>query len=101
MELEPKKMQQLAKDIWMLRANLRFLGYYMTRDADRQKGEYTIDDLVSQHDWDALRSNTDEMIDGSTSNVANALGTIKDVRELCSKVLINMDWFEAQLQKNQ
>ena len=101
MELDPKKMEQLAKDIWMLRAKLRFLGYHMTKDADRQKGQYTIDDLVSQNDWDALRSNTDEMIEGSGSNIGNALGSIKEVKEFYSKVMVNMDWFEKQLEKNQ
>lgn len=100
MELDPKKMEQLAKDIWMLRAKLRFLGYHMTKDADRQKGQYTIDDIVSQNDWDALRSNTDEMIEGTASNIGNALGSINEVREYYSKVMVNMDWFENILNKS-
>ena len=81
MELDPKRMEQLAKDIWMLRAKLRFLGYHMTKDADRKKGQYTVDDLVSEGNWDALRSNTDEMIEGTASSTGNALGSIEEVKE--------------------
>ncbi len=100
MELDPIRMKQLAYDVWMLRAKLRFLGYHMTKDADRQKGQYTIDDLVSQNDWDALRSNTDEMIEGTASNIGNALVSIKEVREFYSKVIDNMDWFENSLNQS-
>ena len=101
MELDPIRMKQLAHDVWMLRAKLRFLGYTMTNDADRQKGKYTIDDLVSKGDWDALRSNTDEMIKGTVSSINNVLFSIEEVKEYYSKVLDNMEWFENSLKRSE
>ncbi len=100
MELDPIRMKQLAYDVWMLRAKLRFLGYHMTTETDRQKGQYTIDDLVSEGNWDALRSNTDEMIEGTIESISNALFTVKEVKEYYSKVIVNMDWFESILNKS-
>lgn len=100
MELDPVRMKQLAYDVWMLRAKLRFLGYTMTNDEDRQKGEYTIDDLVSEGNWSALRPNTNEMIDGTVSSISNILYSVKEVKEFYSKVLVNMDWFENSLNKS-
>ena len=101
MELDPIRMKQLAYDVWMLRAKLRFLGYTMTSEMDRQKGQYTIDDLVSEHNWDALRSNTDEMIEGTIESISNVLFSVKEVKEYYSKVLVNMDWFENSLNMSQ
>ena len=100
MELDPIRMKQLAYDVWMLRAKLRFLGYTMTNETDRLKGQYTIDDLVSEGNWDALRSNTDEMIEGTIESISNALFTVKEVKEYYSKVIVNMDWFESILNKS-
>ncbi len=100
MELDPIRMKQLAYDVWMLRAKLRFLGYTMTNATERQKGQYTIDDLVSEGNWDALRSNTDEMIEGTIESISNVLFSVKEVKEYYSKVLVNMDWFENSLNKS-
>jgi len=100
MELDPIRMKQLAYDVWMLRAKLRFLGYTMTNETERQKGQYTIDDLVSEHNWNALRSDTDEMIEGTIESISNVLFSVKEVKEYYSKVLVNMDWFENSLNKS-
>jgi hypothetical protein len=72
----------------------------MTNETERQKGQYTIDDLVSEGNWGALRSNTDEMIEGTIESISNVLFSVKEVKEYYSKVLVNMDWFENSLNKS-
>ena len=96
MELDPKVMQKFAWDIFHLTNKLRFMGYDLTTEKARDKGQYTISDIASGGDHKALRSNTDEFDD---EKFHNALYGIAEVKVALRKLSDSMEWWETQIVK--
>jgi hypothetical protein len=96
MELDRAEMWKLAWDIWDLTNKLRFMGYDLTTEKARNKGQYTIDEIAATGDRDALRTNTLEFDD---AKYRNALYHIAEVRNVFSKLDASMEWWESQIVK--
>ena len=94
MELDPKTMQKFAWGIFHLTEQLRLMGYDLTTDIARNKGQYTISDIASSGDHKALKSNTDEFDD---TKFHNALWQIAEVKDAFRKLSDSMEWWENQL----
>ena len=96
MELDPKVMQKFAWDIFHLTEQMRHMGYDLTTDKARKKGQYTISDIASSGDHKALRTDTDEFDELKFHNALYAIGTVNDaIRKLSQSV----EWWETQLVK--
>lgn len=94
MELDPKEMQKLAWNIFHLTEQMRLMGYDMTTDKARNKGQYTISDIASSGDRNALRSNTDEF---DELKFRNALSFIRRVKEAVRELDESVEWWETQI----
>ena len=94
MNLDPKMMQKLAWDLFHLGERLRFLGYDLTNEKDRNKGQYTISEIASRGDHEALRSTTDEF---DETKFHNALFHCADTRDAILKLTKSMQWWENQI----
>jgi hypothetical protein len=96
MELDPKVMQKFAWDIFHLTGKMRHMGYDLTTDKARNRGQYTISDIASSGDHKALRTDTDEFDEIKFHNALYAIGEVKDaVRKLND----SMEWWESQIVK--
>jgi hypothetical protein len=89
-------MKQLAWELFRCTDKLRFVGYEMTKDKDRAKGQYTIHELVSYGDYKALRTDLSEM---DERQIGNALFHISELRQCMNEVSKGLDYFEEQLRK--
>lgn len=96
MDLEPEGIQKLAWDIFHLTNKLRFMGYDLTTDKARNKGEYTICDIASRGDHKALRVNTDEFDDVAYHN---ALFHVEAVKDAIKQLSDSMESWKTQLVK--
>ena len=92
--LDPKMMQKLAWDLFHLTERLRFLGYDLTKEKDRNKGQYTISEIASRADHKALRNSMEEF---DESKFHNALFHLADTRDAIQKLTESMQWWETQL----
>lgn len=97
MNFDLQHMKELAWSLFSLTDKLRFLGYSIIRDEDRDKGRYTIHELVSYGNYKALRTDTSEM---DSIDIKNALSQINEVRQDCEKVLKNLVYLEEKLQES-
>jgi hypothetical protein len=96
MELDPKAMQKFAWDIFHLSNMLRFMGYDLTTEKARNKGQYTINEIASRGDHKALMPNTDEF---DEANFRNALFHIAEVKDAVRILNESMAWWETQIVK--
>jgi hypothetical protein len=94
MELEPKLMQQFAWEMFHLTEKLRHMGYDITTDKARNKGQYTIREIAASGDHRALRSDTNEFDD---QKFRNALFVSAEVKDAVKNLLISLEWWEAKL----
>ena len=96
MELDPKVMQKFAWDIFHLTEKMRHMGYDLTTDKARNRGQYTISDIASSGDHKALRTDTDEF---DEIKFHNALYAIVEVKDAVRKLNDSMEWWESQIVK--
>ena len=96
MELDPKEMQNMAWHIFDLSGKLVAMGYDLTTDKAREKGQYKINEIAARGDKKALRTNTNEFDD---MKFHNALFAIAEVRNVFSKLDASMEWWESQIVK--
>jgi len=96
MDLDGKKMWKMAWDIWDLTNKLRFMGYDLTTEKARNKGQYTINEIASTGDREALRTNTNEFDD---AKYHNALYHIAEVRNVIRNLDASMEWWETEIAK--
>ena len=94
MHLDPKMMQKLAWDLFHLGERLRFLGYDLTNEKDRNKGQYTISEIASRGDHKALRDSTEEF---DETKFHNAFFHLADTRDAIQKLTESMQWWDNQL----
>ena len=94
MDLDRTEMMKMATHIWELTDKLRFMGYDLTTEKARNKGQYTIYEIAATGDREALRTNTNEFDD---AKYHNALFHIAEVRNVCSKLDASMEWWETQI----
>ena len=94
MNLDVQRIKELAWSLFSLTDKMRFLGYSITKDKDRSKGQYTIHEIVSNGDYSALRTDTNEM---NATDIENALIQIIEVRQGCEDVLQNLLYLENAL----
>jgi hypothetical protein len=96
MELDRTQMWKMAWDIWDLTNKLRFMGYDLTTEKARNKGQYTINEIASTGDREALRTNTNEFDD---AKYHNALYHIAEVRNVIRNLDASMEWCEKEIAK--
>ena len=96
MELDPKVMQKFAWDIFHLTEQMRHMGYDLTTDKARNRGQYTISQIASGGDHKALRTNTDEFDEFKFRNALHAIGTVRDA---VKKLNDSLEWWETQITK--
>jgi hypothetical protein len=94
MGFDMEKMKKLAWELFRCTDKLRFVGYSMTKEKDRAKGQYTIYELVSYGDYKALRTDLSEM---NPTEIHNALVQIQELRQCMNEVSKGLDYFEDQL----
>lgn len=87
-------MQKIAWDLFHLTERLRFLGYDLTKDEDRNRGQYTISEIASRGDYKALRNSTLEF---DETKFSNALFHCADTRDAILKLTESIKWWEQQL----
>jgi hypothetical protein len=98
MELDRKKVEDMAHQLWALMDSCRFVGYDLTKDKDRLKGQYTIHEIYATGDYKALRYDTGEL-EATKRGVHNALYEINRLKERCSKIIQDLDYFEGILKE--
>jgi hypothetical protein len=96
MELDRTAMWTMVWNLWDLTNKLRFMGYDLTTEKARKKGEYTINEIASTGDREALRTNTDEF---DVAKYHNALFHIAEVRNVIKNLDASMEWWETQIVK--
>jgi len=98
MELDKAKVKDMAFQLFALMDSCRFFGYHLTKDKDRLRGQYTIHEIYSTGDYKALRYDTDEL-EQNEHGVHNALYEINRMKERCSKMIKDLDYFEGVLKQ--
>lgn len=98
MDLDNDKVKDMAFQLFALMDSCRFLGYHLTRDKYRLKGQYTIHENYSTGDYRALRYDTDEL-EQTEHGVHNALYEINRMKQRCSKMIEDLDYFEGVLKQ--
>jgi hypothetical protein len=98
MDLDEKKIKELTHNLWDLWNACRFIGYHLTKNADRDGGLMTIDDICGYGNWKALRSNTQEL-EANPVQLQNALIEIDRFKEKYRQTLEGLDYFEGVLKK--
>jgi hypothetical protein len=63
MEIDKALLKSLTTDLWMLGEKCRFLGYGFIPDKHRERGQYTLKELVETGSFKYLKSSTEEFAD--------------------------------------
>lgn len=100
MELDKEKVEKFAWNLFDLDNKLKGIGYYITKEAKRDGGQYTIFEIAARGDSKSLISNTDEMINRNHPQIENALSEINRIKETILSLQHDLDWFENQLRKS-
>jgi len=98
MELDKAKVKDMAFQLFALMDSCRFFGYHLTKDKDRLKGQYTIHEIYATGDYKALRYDTEEL-EQTEHGVSNALYHMNRLKEHCSKMIEDLDYFEGVLKQ--
>ena len=98
MELDQAKVKDMASQLWALMDSCRFFGYHLTKDEDRLEGQYTIHEIYAVGDYKALRYDTSEL-EAKKHGVHNALYEVNRLKERCSKMIKDLDYFEGVLKQ--
>ena len=98
MDLDEKKMKELTHNLWDLWNSCRFMGYHLTKNADRDGGLLTIDDICGYSNWKALRSNTQEF-EANPTEIQNTFHEINRLKEKYIHTLEGLNYIEGVLKQ--
>jgi len=98
MELDQAKVKDMAHQLFSLMDCCRIVGYDLTKDKDRLEGQYTIHEIYAGGDYKALRYDTSEL-EAKKYGVHNALSAINSLKERCSKMIKDLEYFEGVLKQ--